>query len=47
MPNWVYNEVEVSASADAVRSYLCEDLSEDGTRALLRFNLHRLFPERF
>jgi hypothetical protein len=48
MPNWVYNEVEIAASRDEVQPFLATDYDmDDPTRPVSRFNLHKLFPERF
>jgi hypothetical protein len=48
MPNWVYNEVEVHASLEEVQPYLAVDSDMgDPNRPVTRFNLHRLYPERF
>lgn len=45
MPNWVYNEVDVHAPLTEVRAYFAVD--SDQNQPVSRFNLHRLFPERF
>jgi hypothetical protein len=48
MPNWVYNEVEISAPLSQVQDFLAPDFDmDDPNRPIRRFNLHRLFPERF
>jgi hypothetical protein len=48
MPNWVHNEVEISAPLSQVQDFLAPDFDmDDLNRPILRFNLHRLFPERF
>ena len=41
MPNWNYNQVDITASEAMVREWLIED---DGQ---FYFNMHKLFPERF
>ncbi|MGC1497934.1 MAG: hypothetical protein WA790_19170 [Sulfitobacter sp.] len=48
MPNWVFNEVDVHASIDEVLVFLATDYDmDDPNRPVSRFNLHKLFPERF
>lgn len=48
MPNWVYNEVDVHASLAEVQAFLTLDSdAADPLKAATRFNLHRLYPERF
>ncbi len=48
MPNWVHNEVEISAPLSQVQDFLAPDFDmDDLNRPIRRFNLHRLFPERF
>lgn len=48
MPNWVYNEVEISAPLSQVQDFLASDYDmDDPKQPIHRFNLHRLFPERF
>lgn len=48
MPNWVYNEVEISAPITEVQEFLAPDFDmDDPKRPIHRFNLHRIFPERF
>jgi hypothetical protein len=48
MPNWVYNEVDIHASLDEVQEFLAVDSDMDEpNRPVSRFNLHKLYPERF
>lgn len=48
MPNWVFNEVEISAPLLQVQDFLAPDFDmDDPRRPIQRFNLYRLFPERF
>jgi hypothetical protein len=48
MPNWVYNEVDIHASMDEVQQFLATDNGSDNPdNPPPRFNLHRLYPERF
>lgn len=48
MPNWVHNEVEISAPLSQVQEFLAPAFDmDDPHRPICRFNLHRLFPERF
>jgi hypothetical protein len=48
MPNWVCNEVEINASLEQVQQFLtiAYDM-DDPERPVNRFNLHKLYPERF
>lgn len=41
MPNWNFNEVEISAPLEKVKEYLVE---ENGK---IYFNMHKIFPEKF
>ena len=48
MPNWCFNAVEIQAPLGEVRAYLATDyFMDDPSRPISRFNLHRLFPDRF
>lgn len=48
MPNWVYNEVDIHASLDEVQEFLATDNDmDDPSQTVTRFNLHKLYPERF
>lgn len=48
MPNWVYSEVTLAASYEELQDFLTRDESDPEYPCdIFRFNLHRLFPERF
>lgn len=48
MPNWIYNTAEISAALEQVQDFLLPDIDKnDADRPIQRFNLHRIFPERF
>jgi|TARA_R100000935_G_scaffold57366_1_gene91170 hypothetical protein len=48
MPNWVYNEVDIHAPLADVQPFLTIDYDMDDPKLPVnRFNLHKLYPDRF